>query len=103
VARLLFALGVIPVYRKADDPDKMDRNEEAFAACDQAFDRERLIAIYPEGATHAEAHVQRIKTGAARIALGYEAHAPGRLTVLPGRPHVRGPEKVPGTRPRLLR
>jgi 1-acyl-sn-glycerol-3-phosphate acyltransferase len=83
VARLLFALGVIPVYRKADDPDKMDRNEEAFAACDQAFDRGRLIAIYPEGATHAEAHVQRIKTGAARIALGYEAHAPGRLTVLP--------------------
>ena len=27
--------------------------------------------------------MQRIKTGAARIALGYEAHAPGRLTVVP--------------------
>jgi hypothetical protein len=27
--------------------------------------------------------VQRIKTGAARIALGYEAHAPGRLTIVP--------------------
>jgi 1-acyl-sn-glycerol-3-phosphate acyltransferase len=83
IARFLVALGVIPVYRKADDPDKIDRNRETFAACDQAFDRGRVIAIYPEGATRAEAHVQRIKTGAARIVLGYEAQAPGRLTVLP--------------------
>ncbi len=83
IARFLVALGVIPVYRKADDPDKIDRNVEMFAACDEAFDRGRLIAIYPEGATRAEGHVQRIKTGAARIALGYEARAPGRLAVVP--------------------
>jgi len=83
VARFLLALGVIPVYRKADDPDKMDRNIETFAACDETFDRGRVIAIYPEGATRAEPRVQRIKTGAARITLGYEAHAPGRLTVVP--------------------
>src|SRR5688572_18918289 len=82
-ARLLVALGVIPVYRRADDPDRIDRNVELFAACHQAFDRGRLIAIYPEGATRAEAHVQRIKTGAARIALCYELHAPGRLSVVP--------------------
>ena len=83
IARFLVALGVIPVYLKADDPDKMDRNMEMFAACHQAFDHGRLVAIYPEGATRAEAHVQRIKTGAARIALAHEAHAPGRLTVVP--------------------
>jgi 1-acyl-sn-glycerol-3-phosphate acyltransferase len=83
VGRFLAACGVIPVYRKADDPDKMDRNADTFAACFRAFDRGRLVAIYPEGTTHAEARVQRIKTGAARIALGYEAQAPGRLTVVP--------------------
>src|ERR671918_2816303 len=83
IARFLVALGVIPVHRKADNPDKVDRNTEMFAACDAAFDRGRLIAIYPEGATHSEAHLRRIKTGAARIVLGYEAHAPGRLTVVP--------------------
>jgi glycerol-3-phosphate O-acyltransferase/dihydroxyacetone phosphate acyltransferase len=83
LARLLAALGVIAVQGKADGPDKRRRNVEMFAACDEAFERGRLIAIYPEGATRAEAHVQRIKTGAARIALGYEAHAPGRLTVVP--------------------
>ena len=82
-ARLLVALGVIPVYRRADGLDRTDRNGELFAACHQAFDRGSLIAIYPEGATRAEAHLQRIKTGAARIALGYEAHASGRLTIVP--------------------
>jgi glycerol-3-phosphate O-acyltransferase / dihydroxyacetone phosphate acyltransferase len=81
--RLLVALGVIPVYRRADAPDRIDRNVELFGACHQAFDRGRLIAIYPEGATRSEAHLQRIKTGAARIALGYEAHASGRLTIVP--------------------
>ena len=83
MARLLVALGVIPVYRQADDPDRRERNVEMFAACAEAFDGGQLIAIYPEGATRAEAYLQRIKTGAARIALGYEAHAPGRLTVVP--------------------
>ena len=83
MARLLGALGVIPVYRRADDPDRTERNVEMFAACDEVFDRGRLIAIYPEGATRAEAYLQRIKTGAARIALAYEAHAQGRLTVVP--------------------
>src|SRR6185436_10935595 len=83
IARFLVAVGVIPVYLKADDPHTVGRNMEMFAACHQAFDHGRLVAIYPEGVTHAEAHVQRIKTGAARIALGYEAHAPGRLTLVP--------------------
>ena len=41
------------------------------------------MAIYPEGTTHAEARVQRIKTGAARIALDYEASHPGELTMIP--------------------
>jgi glycerol-3-phosphate O-acyltransferase / dihydroxyacetone phosphate acyltransferase len=83
VARFLAALGAIAVYRKADDPDIVDRNAEMFGACDEAFGRGGLIAIYPEGATHAAPHVQRIKTGAARIALGYAARAEGHIAVVP--------------------
>jgi glycerol-3-phosphate O-acyltransferase/dihydroxyacetone phosphate acyltransferase len=83
VGRFLRACGAIPVYRRQDDPDKMDRNLDAFAACFATFASERLVAIYPEGTTHAEVRVQRIKTGAARIALGYEAEHPGELRMIP--------------------
>jgi 1-acyl-sn-glycerol-3-phosphate acyltransferase len=83
VARFLLAAGAIPVYRKQDDPDKMDKNTDTFAACAAAFERGALVAIYPEGTTHAEARVQRIKTGAARLALAWEAAHPRTLTMLP--------------------
>jgi 1-acyl-sn-glycerol-3-phosphate acyltransferase len=83
VARFLRACGAIPVYRRQDDPDRMDRNLEAFDACFAAFRDGRLVAIYPEGTTHAEVRVQRIKTGAARLALGYEAERPRELQVVP--------------------
>jgi 1-acyl-sn-glycerol-3-phosphate acyltransferase len=79
----LLTLGAIPVYRRQDDPDKMDQNASAFEACFRALGAGRLVAIYPEGTTHAEARVQRIKTGAARIALGFEARHPGALTLVP--------------------
>src|SRR6059036_3540336 len=105
VARFLLAAGAIPVWRKQDerpqdstrristrppsvrpglaDPAPTDRNMDTFAACAAAFERGALIAIYPEGTTHAEARVQRIKTGAARIALAYEAEHPGELRLVP--------------------
>lgn len=73
VARFLRACGAVPVYRKQDDPARMDRNVDTFAACFAMLRQGRVVGIYPEGTTHSEARVQRIKTGAARIALEYEA------------------------------
>jgi 1-acyl-sn-glycerol-3-phosphate acyltransferase len=72
IARFLLAAGANPVYRRQDDADKMVRHA-----------RGALVAIYPEGTTHAEARVQRIKTGAARIALAWEAAHPRTLSMLP--------------------
>jgi glycerol-3-phosphate O-acyltransferase / dihydroxyacetone phosphate acyltransferase len=83
LARFLLACGAIPVYRREDDAGRMERNAAAFAACHAAFARGGVVAIYPEGTTHAEARVQRIKTGAARIALTYDAEHPGELTIIP--------------------
>jgi 1-acyl-sn-glycerol-3-phosphate acyltransferase len=83
-AWFLTACGAIPVYRKQDDPTKMERNSDAFAACFRTLERGRTIGIYPEGTTHAESRVQRIKTGAARIALEHEASGRGQpLALLP--------------------
>jgi 1-acyl-sn-glycerol-3-phosphate acyltransferase len=83
LARFLLRMGAIPVYRRQDDPDKMERNVSTFEACFEALAAGRLVAIYPEGTTHAEARVQRIKTGAARIALGFEDRHPRTLAVIP--------------------
>ena len=77
MARFLAACGAIPVYRRQDDPDKMDRNLDTFAACFRTLEGGGVVGIYPEGTTHAEARVVRIRTGAARIALEYESR---RLT-----------------------
>src|SRR5436309_3222890 len=99
VARFLRACGAISVYRRQDDPRTCrrpptvgagladpattEKNADTFAACAAALAEGRVIAIYPEGTTHAEARVQRIKTGAARIALAYEAERRGELRLVP--------------------
>ena len=83
VARFLLAAGAIPVWRKQNNPEKIDRNADTFAACAAGFEHGALIAIYPEGTTHAEARVQRLKTGAARIALAWEAAHPRTLAMVP--------------------
>jgi 1-acyl-sn-glycerol-3-phosphate acyltransferase len=87
---LLARGGAIPVHRRQESPGNADRNAETFLAARHALEAGHLLAIYPEGTTHAERRVQRIKTGAARIALDYEAarRADGAaalapLTVLP--------------------
>ena len=85
LARFLLAAGAIPVYRRQDavrgEPVNEDPNSAMFATCHRAFADDQVVAIYPEGTTHAEARVQRIRTGAARIALGYSR--PGELTLIP--------------------
>lgn len=72
LGEFLTRAGAIPVHRRDGGPDRPDRNAEAFAACLDALEAGKMLAIYPEGTTHAEARVQRIRTGAARIALDYE-------------------------------
>ena len=86
LGRFLLAAGAIPVWRKQDrgrEASGADRNADTFEACAAAFARGAVIAIYPEGTTHAEARVQRIKTGAARIALAWEVEHPRTLAMVP--------------------
>lgn len=72
LALFLHNAGVIPVYRKQDDPSHSRKNIATFQACYQVLKDGGAIAIYPEGITHAEPRVKKIKTGAARIALETE-------------------------------
>src|ERR1051326_7312814 len=47
LGRFLRAMGAIPVYRREDDPDKMDKNVSTFTACFEALGAGHLLAIYP--------------------------------------------------------
>lgn len=75
-ARPFLALaGVLPVYRTADGDRAID-NESVFAACHRELARGAVVAIFPEGTTGDRAGLDRVKSGAARIALGALATAP---------------------------
>lgn len=65
-------MGVIPVYRKQDSAAHGEKNIATFEACYDILKVGGAIGIYPEGTTHAEPRVRKIKTGAARIALEAE-------------------------------
>ncbi len=69
-AFVLRALEILPVYRRHDEGAKLESNAVTFADCFELLRQGRCIAIFPEGVSHNEPQLQKIKTGAARIALG---------------------------------
>jgi 1-acyl-sn-glycerol-3-phosphate acyltransferase len=66
-------LGMIPIFRSSDrhDPTK---NLESFRRCFEAFEEGRVVAIFPEGVSHNESHLLKLKSGAARIFFGAHEH-----------------------------
>lgn len=69
------AVGAIPVYRPEDDPSLIARNRDALRAAIAALGAGAAVQMFPEGRTHSDPAVARLRTGAARIALGAEAAA----------------------------
>lgn len=69
VGRAARALDSIPVYRAMDGADPR-RNLATFAAARALLRRGGVLALFPEGTSHDDPHMKRLKTGAARIALG---------------------------------
>jgi glycerol-3-phosphate O-acyltransferase/dihydroxyacetone phosphate acyltransferase len=84
---LLDLARALPVYRRQDEPaasaasgasgsSRAAGNEETFARCYEELALGGAVALFPEGTSHNEPALQPLKTGAARIALGAEAHRP---------------------------
>jgi glycerol-3-phosphate O-acyltransferase/dihydroxyacetone phosphate acyltransferase len=69
---ILPKLNMIPVYRKQDDPNQMDKNAATFEKCFEHLERGGAILMFPEGTSITERKLRPIKTGAARIVLGAE-------------------------------
>lgn len=78
---VLRALGIVPVYRKQDDPARTHENASMFEAAVASLHAGGCLGIFPEGVTAADPRLQPIKTGAARIALEAAAGAPEGLAV----------------------
>jgi len=66
---VLGTLGAVPIKRRDDHGGATD-NDAAFAAMFGVLQDGGAIGIFPEGLSHDEAHLARLKTGAARLALG---------------------------------
>ena len=83
VGPLLRASGSIPVYRRQDDPELMDRNASVFEAVHSALAEGAAVGIFPEGLSHSEPSLVRLRTGAARIALGAADRAATVVPIVP--------------------
>ena len=83
VGPLMRASGSIPVYRRQDDPELMDRNASVFEAVHSALAEGAAVGIFPEGLSHSEPSLVRLRTGAARIALGTADRAATVVPIVP--------------------
>ena len=68
MAPLLNAGGAVPVYRREDHGDDAD-NSRAFDRLYKVLEAGDCMGVFPEGVSHVESQLTRLKTGAARIAL----------------------------------
>lgn len=83
VGWVLRRAGVVFVRRRAPGATTTDGNDDAFAECHDALVDHDVVAIFPEGTTHDRPHMDPLRTGAARIALGARAAGARGLVVVP--------------------
>ncbi len=84
ICRILEILGCVPIRRRMDHGSGTLDNSEAFAALFDVLKQGGIMGIFPEGISHDGSELSRLKTGAARIALGAGSENPGlNLTIIP--------------------
>lgn len=69
IGYLVKALDSLPVYRRQDEGEDVNKNQETFIAARKLLARGGTIGICPEGVSHDAPGLKPIKTGAARISL----------------------------------
>ena len=80
---LMTALGMIPAYRGMDDPKQVRKNLESL---DRGIDEllaGNAVGIFPEGKSHDKLQVEKVRSGAARIAIQAVERGAKQLVVVP--------------------
>lgn len=73
-------IGAIPVHR--GNRGSTD-NTDMFAAAHAALERREMVLIFPEGITREEPSIGRVRSGAARIAIGARANGVEGIRIVP--------------------
>jgi glycerol-3-phosphate O-acyltransferase/dihydroxyacetone phosphate acyltransferase len=79
---LLNATGAVPVYRREDHGQEAD-NSDALERLYELLESGECIGIFPEGVSHVESQLVRLKTGTARIALTVADRGKTTVPIIP--------------------
>jgi len=79
---LLDATGAVPVYRREEHDGEVD-NQQAFDKVYEIIESGKCMGIFPEGVSHAESQLVKLKTGTARIALEVAARGRANVKIVP--------------------
>ena len=82
LGRMLDALGAVPIYRREEHDGEVD-NQTAFDRLLGVLAAGHCMGIFPEGISHAESQLVRLKTGTARIALMVSAKRETPVSIVP--------------------
>src|SRR5512138_383196 len=66
---ILHALGMMPAYRRSDDPTQTHRNLESLGQAAARLKDGEAVGIFPEGKSHDAPRLEQVKTGAAGMAI----------------------------------
>lgn len=79
---LLHASGAVPVYRREEHGGDVD-NQQAFRKIYEVLEAGECIGIFPEGISHVESQLVKLKTGTARVALELAARGKAIAPIVP--------------------
>ena len=82
LARLLDAIGAVPVQRREEHGPEAD-NRPAFKRVHDVLAGGGCMVIFPEGISHTDSRIATLKTGAARMALRAATRRAADVTIVP--------------------
>jgi len=85
VAWVFRQLGAVPIYRAGETEGAGERNLAAFSKVYELLEKGGCVGIFPEGKNAPRTQIAPLRTGAARMALGFESqqHFEGGLVIVP--------------------